>query len=378
MEQKGALQDGDEDRRNWTLPNTKNDHQAEQVLSVQSVQHIGSAAAASACSSSNSASSSSSTTSSKSTPAVFQTTSDGSGYLPAYLQIPDEVWARIFDYAKYPITLSLVCKYWNKIYRLNFCYFESTLNWNSGTRNLDAQDSELTNKVITGLEFLIQQYGRSPRTLFAIDIVAQQAFFSAILLERLKFAKRMLEDDIRIDPAMGRNKAIRVASGAGDAEFVEYLLSLPKVDPAAEGDYAIRSASQSDRVEVIKLLLKDSRVNPASHDNWCIKRAARHGHDEVVKVLLSDSRVDPTAEDNFAIREASKHGYKNVVKLLLKDPRVDPTADSNSALRKASKHGYFRVVKLLLADQRVDPAVLGTQYEKDYKTTPQTYPFHSR
>jgi len=38
----------------------------------------------------------------------------------------------------------------------------------------------------------------------------------------------MLEQDDRIDPSMGRNKAIRVASGAGDAEFVAYLLSLPK------------------------------------------------------------------------------------------------------------------------------------------------------
>ena len=45
---------------------------------------------------------------------------------------------------------------------------------------------------------------------------------------------------------------------------------------------------------VVRELLKDPRVNPGLGSNEAVQLASAHGHTEIVKILMKDKRVDPS------------------------------------------------------------------------------------
>ena len=139
----------------------------------------------------------------------------------------------------------------------------------------------------------------------------------------------------------------------GHTEVVKLLLQDKRVDPSVGNNSVIRLASQNGHTDVVKLLLQDGRVDPSNNDNCAIIWASENGHINVVKLLSQDERVDPSDYNNKAIRISSANGHTDVVKLLLQDKRVDPTADDNYAIEWASENGHTDTVELLLQDERV-------------------------
>jgi len=183
-----------------------------------------------------------------------------------------------------------------------------------------------------------------------------QLLFEECLPNKVNCIKYLLKD-IRFDPSINNNFAIRVASMNGNFDVVNLLLlSDLRIDPGAD-NHAIRLASLNGHIEVVKLLLSDSRVDPSAENNYAIRIASAKGHIDVVKLLLSDSRFYPSAQYNAAIRMASAKGHIEVVKLLLSDSRVDPSDRNNNAIKWASENGHVDVVKLLLSDQRVKSSI---------------------
>jgi len=43
--------------------------------------------------------------------------------------LPDEIWVRIMQHARFPLNISLVCKHFLNLYINHFCYMERELKW---------------------------------------------------------------------------------------------------------------------------------------------------------------------------------------------------------------------------------------------------------
>jgi hypothetical protein len=188
----------------------------------------------------------------------------------------------------------------------------------------------------------------------------------------LAVVDRLLQDS-RVDPSDFYNDAIIIASKNSHLAVVERLLQEPierGIDPTADSNNAIRMASHDGRLAVVDRLLQDSRVDPSDEDNYAIRMASRYGNLAVDSAtawrnnrLLQDTRVDPSDEDNEAIRMASRNGHLAVDsatawrnKRLLQepwDPRVNPSANYNEAIRMAYRDGCHAVVNRLLQEKCV-------------------------
>jgi hypothetical protein len=180
-------------------------------------------------------------------------------------------------------------------------------------------------------------------------------FEEAVGLNNVELLELLLQD-VRADPSVKNNYAIRLASCKGHLTVVDRLLQDPRVDPSANNNEAIRRASENGHLAVVNRLLQDSRVDPSVDDNYAICFSSEKGHLDVVDRLLQDERVDPSANDSISIYMASVDGYLAVVDRLLQYGRVDPSAWSNSAIRAASCNGHLAVVDRLLQDPRVNPS----------------------
>ena len=60
-------------------------------------------------------------------------------------------------------------------------------------------------------------------------------------------------------------------------------------------------------MEIVELLLQDIRIDPSILNNQAIRFASENGHLSIVKLLLADSRVDPSDSNDQAIRLASEN-----------------------------------------------------------------------
>ena len=112
------------------------------------------------------------------------------------------------------------------------------------------------------------------------------------------------------------NKALRVASGAGDLATVERLLAVPGVDVHAEQEGPLRAASAGGHAAVVaRLLAAGARLRPpkAQEAHWlqalelplegmwpAVLQAARGGHTDVVELLLQHKPPSPAAADAVA------------------------------------------------------------------------------
>jgi ankyrin repeat protein len=201
-------------------------------------------------------------------------------------------------------------------------------------------------------------------------------------------AVRSLLKDPRINPSIGTNNAIRIASRKGFKEIVEILLKDNRVNPSARNNEAIRLASKRGHKEVVKMLLQDHRINlneairyasthktllwasknnhskivdallkddvdPMVNNNEAIRVAIENGHKETVEVFLR-SRAEPYGmykiDDRFIMRVACKNGQKEIVQMLLKDPYVRFSDYHDEAIHLASQNGHKEIVKILQQD----------------------------
>ncbi len=139
----------------------------------------------------------------------------------------------------------------------------------------------------------------------------------------------------------GFNKAIKDE----DNETVKVLLNDIRIDPSVRHNYAIRFVSENQNIEMVKLLLTHPKVDPSDKNNYAIIFASQFGHLEVVKLLLIHPKVDPTAQDYLSVKNAAKNGHRKVYELLLDDPRVGNNKGTNNIADKyplAFTDKYYR------------------------------------
>ena len=117
--------------------------------------------------------------------------------------------------------------------------------------------------------------------------------------------------------------------------------------------FSLGHAIVADDEDLISSLLQTGGIDPSIGTNLAIRIASLFGNTTVIPLLLQDDRVDPSALDNDAIIIASRYGHVEVVRLLLQDDRVDPSANNNESIIVASRKGHVEVVRLLLDDKRV-------------------------
>ena len=143
------------------------------------------------------------------------------------------------------------------------------------------------------------------------------------------------------------NKII-IASENGDVDLVNELMGLGFAIPAKFCEAAFCFAARKGHLEVVKALIKDMRVNPGVDDNLAIRWASWAGHSEIVKLLMRDNRVDPTAVGNEALELATGNGHLDVVNALLTDERVDPVGKDAYSIMGTYEVGAIDILEVLL------------------------------
>jgi ankyrin repeat protein len=166
---------------------------------------------------------------------------------------------------------------------------------------------------------------------------------------------KILLDDGRINPAIGNDQPIILASKLGFTKIVEILLEDKRVNPNAQNGNAIISAIDKRHIDVVRILM-NKNVDPTMFNNrgYPVSIAAYKGYPEILKILLKDPRIDPTVDDNGLILVAAEDGNIEIVKLLLKDPRIISATD---ALEGAIKYRHRDVIELLLQSPKVNPPI---------------------
>lgn len=266
--------------------------------------------------------------------------------------LPDEIWGRVFRYAKFPVPLCLVCRRWLQLYELYFCYVEDRISWLETYRTQPSRGSAVLSQLVS----LIVRQRRSPLTLFLQPSVAQAAFFAGCFYGNTFFVEYLLRSDPRVDPSAQNNLAVVLVSLNGSTETLRVLLQDARVDPSASNNLPLRTACEKGHIEIVKLLMQDPRTNPSADNHRAIRIACSSGHSDILKVLLADERVDPAADDDYALRYALGGGHTDCVRMLLTDSRIDPTPLGDLLLRRAALLGHKELIDLLLSDPRIDPS----------------------
>ncbi len=152
---------------------------------------------------------------------------------------------------------------------------------------------------------------------------------------------------------MTTNK-IGIAACAGQIEQVKSLLNKGE-DPSAGGNYAILRASGCGQIEVVELLLSDTRVNPSDQNNDVIGDAVENGHTNIVELLLADDRLILSNNDcEMLICRAAIRGQIHTIKFLFTHTKIDLSINNiKLATQIACEYGQESVVEFLLADERV-------------------------
>jgi ankyrin repeat protein len=149
----------------------------------------------------------------------------------------------------------------------------------------------------------------------------------------VNLVKRLLEDGA--DPNMFDGNGFKHACRNGHSEIVSLLLNHPDIDLncTTNGWNGLTSACYQGHIEIVHILLSDMRIDPSVMNNMAIRNACKGGHYEIVRVLLKDKRVDPSDCSNDALLNAIYSGYPTVVDLLLDDSRVSLTEQAFSHTR---------------------------------------------
>ncbi|KAL0488677.1 ankyrin repeat-containing protein [Acrasis kona] len=110
----------------------------------------------------------------------------------------------------------------------------------------------------------------------------------------------------------------------GNMKLARYLLA----NNTRPDNTCFQEVCRKGFFEFVEMFLKEKLVDPSIGNNYAIRIASSHGYTSIVSLLLSDDRVDPSARDYEAVQIANKNGHKHVLELLLNHDRVT-NADFN-------------------------------------------------
>jgi ankyrin repeat protein len=147
----------------------------------------------------------------------------------------------------------------------------------------------------------------------------------------------------------------------GDTEWAKAIVARPNIDINWRKEPHLLTplyvACQAGQAEIVQFLLSLSKLDPNVPSRTGVtpfSKACTEGHASLLKYLMADNRVDvnksqETGSTPFFM--ACQNGYPKVVDILLKDPRIDLNRsrnDSTSPFYKACEKGHIEVVRVIL------------------------------
>lgn len=215
--------------------------------------------------------------------------------------LPDEIWAKIFEAAGFPLAIAQTCKRWHRLYFQTFCYASPTIEWIDSYISNPFDDSmkEAARRACIGVRELMEKENRSTVTIFPASELAQSVFHICVLEGMTDIVRHMLEHDYRIAPDAERNSAVQKASASGNVEMVKLLLSDPRVDASMDGNWALRVAANRGHIEVVKVLQDDIKVKAYA---TCLRQERANSCCSMFQANVILTKMVEKAEESNAIQ----------------------------------------------------------------------------
>lgn len=164
--------------------------------------------------------------------------------------------------------------------------------------------------------------------------------------ERCEILRKVLQ---HVDPSAEDNEVLCWAVNTRP-EFVEILLSDPRVNPAAQNNRPLYNAANHD-LDILRMLLKRKEVNPNERKREILVSVVKNGNISSVRELLADSRIGTL--NLKAILEAGIGNHIDILRMLLRHTKLETSHKLFAYETLIRKNASDRVLQVFLRDEKL-------------------------